>query len=134
MQNVKPSAGDSIEARCTKCRKNTTHVIVSLNDEGPVEVQCNACSRQHAYRAPTTAKKSVSRRVVNQQDAERKEWETLRPSMNCDAAQDYSMTSAYKVKSLINHPIFGLGLVQKVVGSQKVEVLFEDGKKTMRCK
>lgn len=134
MQNVKPSAGDSIEARCTKCRKNTTHVIVSLNDEGPVEVQCNACSRQHVYRAPTPAKKSASRRVVNQQDAERKEWETLRPSMNCDAAQDYSMTSAYKVKSLINHPIFGLGLVQKVVGSQKVEVLFEDGKKTMRCK
>jgi hypothetical protein len=53
--------------------------------------------------------------------------------MNSDAARDYSMTGAYKVKSLINHPVFGLGLVQRVVGERKVEVLFEEGKKTMRC-
>ncbi|MDX2478966.1 MAG: hypothetical protein QNK24_01365 [Desulfuromusa sp.] len=43
------------------------------------------------------------------------------------------MTDVYKLNALINHPVFGLGLVQRVIGSQKVEVLFEDGKKTMRC-
>jgi hypothetical protein len=74
------------------------------------------------------------RRTVNPKDTERKEWEVLRPNMNSEKATDYSMTDAYKVKALINHPLFGLGLVQRVVGSQKVEVLFEDGKKTMRCK
>jgi hypothetical protein len=54
--------------------------------------------------------------------------------MNLAKATDYSMTATYKVKALINHPVFGVGLVQRVVGSQKVEVLFEDGRKTMRCK
>ena len=44
------------------------------------------------------------------------------------------MTAAYKVKALINHSVFGLGIVQRVLGSQKVAVLFEDGQKTMRCK
>jgi len=134
MQSTTLSAGDPIEARCTKCRKNTDHIIVTMADEGPVKVQCNTCSRQHKYRPPTAAKKPAVRQAIQHKDAERKEWELLRPNMNSAAATDYSMTGAYKIKALINHPVFGLGLVQRVVGSQKVEVLFEDGKKTMRCK
>jgi len=141
MQSTALSTGDPIEARCTKCRKNTDHTIVTLAEEGPVLVQCNTCSRQHKFRPPTAAKTPAVRRTIKHRDAEikhkdaeRKEWEVLRPSMNSAVATDYSMTDAYKVKTLINHPLFGLGLVQRVVGSQKVEVLFEDGKKTMRCK
>ncbi len=125
-------AGDPIQARCTKCRKNTDHIIVTMGEEVPVQVQCNTCSRQHKYRPPTAAKKPAMQKVSHR-DVERKEWETLRPSMNCANATEYSMTNAYKVKALINHPLFGLGIVQRVVGAQKVEVLFEDGKKTMRC-
>lgn len=134
MKSATHSPGAQIEARCTKCRKNTDHIVVTLAEEGPDEVQCSSCSRQHKFRPPTAAKKPAVRRTVNPKDTERKEWEVLRPNMNSEKATDYSMTDAYKVKALINHPLFGLGLVQRVVGSQKVEVLFEDGKKTMRCK
>ena len=48
-------------------------------------------------------------------------------------AVDYSMTTAFKVGTVIQHPQFGLGLVQNNVGPGKIEVLFEDGKKKMRC-
>ncbi|MDO3379516.1 hypothetical protein [Geoalkalibacter halelectricus] len=134
MQSTKLTPGDSIEARCTKCRKNTAHVILTLGEKEPLTVECGSCARQHKYRPPSSPKKPVARRNTNSKDAERKEWETLRPSMNGANAHEYSMTGTYKVKNLINHPIFGLGLVQRVVGAQKVEVLFEDGKKMMRCK
>ena len=134
MQSPTPAAGDPIEARCTKCRKNTDHIIVTMAEEGPVKVQCNACSRQHKYRPPTAAKKPAVRRTIDPKVSERKEWEQLRPSMDSAKASNYSMTDAYKVKALINHPVFGLGLVQRVAGPHKVEVLFEVGKKTMRCK
>ena len=134
MQSTTLSTGDSIEARCTKCRKNTGHVVVSIADGAPVDVQCNDCNRQHKYRPPTGIAKPAARRTVNYKDAERKEWQNLRPGMNSAEAIAYSMTTTCKVKALINHPVFGLGLVQRVAGPQKVEVLFEDGKKTMRCK
>jgi hypothetical protein len=134
MQSTSLSAGDPIEARCTKCRKNTDHAIVDIVEEIPVNIRCNLCGHEHKFRPPTTTKKSVARRVADPKIAECREWELLRPSMNSAKATDYSMTGVFKVKSLINHPVFGLGLVQRVVGSQKVEVLFEDGKKTMRCK
>lgn len=53
--------------------------------------------------------------------------------MDSAKAKAYSMTDAYKLNSLIDHPVFGLGIVQRIIGSQKIEVLFEDGRKTMRC-
>ena len=134
MQSTTLSAGDPIEARCTKCRKNTDHTIVAMAEENPEKVQCTTCNRQHKYRPPTAAKKQAVRKTINPRDAERREWEILRPGMNSEKATDYSMMGAYKVKALINHPLFGLGLVQRVAGSQKVEVLFEDGRKIMRCR
>jgi hypothetical protein len=100
----------------------------------PDKVQCNICSRQHKYRPPTTIKKTVSRRTVDPKIAECKEWEELRPTLNSAQATVYSMTTTFKVKSLMVHPVFGLGIVQRLAGPRKVEVLFEDGKKTMRCK
>jgi hypothetical protein len=134
MKTTIPVAGDQIQARCTKCRKNTEHIIVTLAEDNPAEVQCSVCSRQHKYRPPTATKKPAVKRTVNYKEAERKEWETLRPGMDSAKAADYSMTGDYRVKSLINHPLFGLGIVQRIAGAQKVEVLFEDGKKTMRCR
>jgi len=134
MQGSAFSVGASIEARCTKCRKVTDHTIVAMDDAGPTKLQCNSCSRQHKYRTDAAVKKPVVRGSVNRTDAERREWAVLRPSMDSAQAKDYSMTAAYKVKALINHSVFGLGIVQRVLGSQKVAVLFEDGQKTMRCK
>jgi len=136
MQNANLLPGDKIEGRCTKCRKNNEHNIITLTEEKPAQVECTVCKRQHKYRPPTAVKKPAVRQTTQHklEEAERKEWEALRPDMNSAKALDYSMEDAYKAKALINHPVFGLGLVQRIIGSQKIEVLFEDGKKTMRCK
>jgi hypothetical protein len=135
MQSTMLAAGDPVEARCSKCRKNTDHIVVTMAEEVPATVECKICNHQHKYRPPAAAKKPAVKRTVNRkEDAERNEWGALRPGMNSAEARDYSMTGAYKVAALISHPVFGLGLVQRLVGSRKMEVLFEDGKKTMRCK
>ncbi len=133
MSDTALSIGDPIEARCTKCRQNTNHIIITLEENAPVKVQCNSCTRQHKYRPPTVPKKAATRQATKPKDVERKEWETLKSSMDSAKAKAYSMTDAYKLNSLIDHPVFGLGIVQRIIGSQKIEVLFEDGRKTMRC-
>ena len=134
MPNSTLSIGDQIEARCKKCRKSTSHSIVTMNEAEPPGVRCNTCDDEHDYRVPATVRKTPTRRTVDPKIAECKAWEELRPSLNSAMATNYSMTTAFKVKSLMNHPVFGLGIVQRLVGPRKVEVLFEDGKKTMRCK
>jgi len=128
MPSKKLTTGDPIQARCTKCRKITAHTIVTMGTEYPAEVQCDKCQHTSAARKP------ADRRVVHPQKAQREEWATLRPAMDSARAMDYSMTAAYKVKSLVNHSVFGLGLVQRLSGLQKMVVLFADGEKVMRCK
>lgn len=134
MQNDKCSAGDAIEARCTKCKQNTKHIVIATLEEKPVKVQCDICDRQHKYRLPTKTKTPVKRQTVVHKSAEQKKWELLRASADSSSAKAYSMTASYKAEALISHPTFGFGVVQRLVGPQKVEVLFEDGAKIMRCK
>lgn len=134
MNEVTLSAGDPIEARCTKCKKITNHIVVAVADKVPAKVKCNTCGGEHKYRKAADPKKVTTRRSADPKDAERKEWEKLRPGMNSVQAVDYTMTTAFKIGALVNHPVFGLGVVQSIGGSRKIQVLFEDGKKTMRCK
>lgn len=128
------SEGKAIETRCTKCRKITSHLIVTMNESTPGKVLCNICGRQHDYQTNATTQKTAARQTSLAKAAERKEWDELQPTIASGEATDYSMTAHYKIRSLINHPTFGFGFVQRIVGPQKIEILFEEGKKTMRCK
>jgi len=126
--------GAAVTARCTKCRSNSEHIVLTLDEAVPVKVQCQVCNRQHKYRPPAKVKPPVVSQALQQKAAEGREWEQLRPGMDSAKAAVYSMSASYKVNSLISHPQFGLGVVQRVAGPQKVEVLFEGGRKVMRCK
>lgn len=128
------SAGDPIESRCTKCRKITNHIIVAMDNGTPVKVQCNTCGGEHKYRPATTRKAPATRRNLDPQLAEKKEWAKRHPELEGQPAKEYSMTAVLKPGEVVKHPAFGLGIVQEVIGEGKVEILFEDGKKKMRCK
>jgi arginine deiminase len=65
--------------------------------------------------------------------AEREQWATLRPAMKVEQAKAYDMDGNYRTKALVNHSHFGLGVVTSLAGSRKMEVLFEEGKKLLRC-
>jgi len=134
MANTEFSAGDWIEARCTKCRKITNHTVVAMTDKGPAQVRCETCKGTHKYRPAAAPKKAAATGPTARKASVQKEWSELLSGMDSSKAENYSMEGDYRVKSLIRHPRFGLGLVQRIAGVRKVEVLFEDGKKMLRCK
>jgi len=119
--------GDPIQSRCSKCRKITPHTILSMAEDQPAEVQCSKC--QHT----SIARKPADRRTVDPHKSARETWAALRPGMDSNRAAAYSMSSAYRVNAIVNHPVFGLGLVQRLSGPHKMVVLFADGEKVMRC-
>jgi hypothetical protein len=53
--------------------------------------------------------------------------------MNPVQALPYDMNGTYRVKNLLQHPVFGLGVVQLLLPPNKMDVLFRDGKKRLRC-
>ncbi len=50
------------------------------------------------------------------------------------APQLYSMTGTFELQSLIDHPIFGTGEIVALPSPDKINVLFQGGIKTLRCK
>jgi hypothetical protein len=133
MKNTASAVGDVIDARCTKCQKVTNHVIVAMVGIKPVDVQCNTCNGTHRYRKPVSISKA-EKRTSDSLAIMQEEWAKLRAVMSTENVRDYAMDREYRIKTVIRHPIFGLGLVQRLVRDRKMEVLFEDGKKMMRCK
>lgn len=128
------SKGDKIEARCTKCRKNSQHLILSLSGDQPKQVQCQVCDRQHNFRPPTKTRKVSLKAAAEKRSVENKKWEKVNSNTEATNAKTYSMDIGYKVDTLINHSSFGIGVVQRIVGERKMEVLFENGVKLLRCK
>ncbi len=144
----KLSAGDTIEAQCTRCRKILNHTIVAMVEERVVRVQCNTCGGAHNYRPVAEPKAVVTRTRTSASKAEkapraarkdpgaadREEWESLRPTLESGQSLPYDMNGTYRVNSLVSHPVFGVGIVKCVIKPDKMEVLFQAGKKLLRCK
>jgi len=143
----KLSAGDIIEARCTRCRDILNHRIVAMVAEKVVRVECNTCGGVHNYYPPpslkspktpggSTVRKDAAAPRASKKDSarsERDEWASLRHNMMLDRAIVYNMNTRYKVNDLLDHPVFGYGVVKLVIVPNKMQVLFEDGIKLLRC-
>ena len=145
MSMKKLSAGDNIEAHCTRCRTILNHTIVAMVGERVVRVECNTGRGMHNYigvktaSAPTprtSSRKSapVSGKAKKEPGrAEREEWDSLRAAMEEKPVRAYDMNGKYRANDLVEHDVFGLGIVQLVVGPNKMNVLFQSGKKLLRC-
>jgi len=141
------SAGDIIESRCTKCRKVLNHRIVAMVEGKVMRVECNTCNGVHNYYAPPVAKapktatvskprsSSAAPRVSRKDPAEveREEWASLQPTFDPEKALPYDMNGRFLAKRLVLHPMFGLGIVKTVTVPNKMQVLFKDGIKLLRC-
>lgn len=138
------SAGDTIDSRCTRCRAIMNHTIVAMVGDRVARVLCNTCGSTHNHKEEKPARTAADGQAVRKAAApprkprrdpgaaDREEWEGLRPAMEGVQATPYAMDGKYKVNHLIDHPVFGLGVVKSVVPG-KIEVLFREGKKLLRC-
>jgi hypothetical protein len=145
MRIKKLSAGDIIEASCTRCRATLNHTIVAMVGERVVRVECNTCHGVHNYRGPVEKKEKTSGLTAPKKQttprqpkkdpgvSDTEEWETLNPTFNPDQATPYDMNGKYRSNELINHATFGLGVVKSIIPPNKMEVLFQVGKKLLRC-
>ena len=139
------SAGSTIETQCTRCKGVLNHTIVAMVGEKIIRVECSTCRGVHAYhpvkvpKGPAAAKTGRTKEAAprktktDPEAAARAEWEALQPDMDSAQAIPYDMNRVYHVNNLLSHPKFGLGIVQLVIPPNKIDVLFQDGKKRLRC-
>ncbi len=137
--SIKPkSAGDEIDAWCTKCRLDLGHRIVAMVGRLPKRVVCMTCGSEHNYRAPKTAgtattKASKTAKTAKPRAASRaaSDWESRISGQSLATFTRYSMDQTFKVDQLVTHKKFGEGYVTSLPSPGKVTIAFRDGERTL---
>src|SRR5688572_28067967 len=125
--------GSSIDSWCGKCKMMLAHTIEALVGDKPARVQCNTCKSQHGYKAQVPDKKTrtatTGRRLGSTKAADR--YRALVSGKESAAIGTYSPKNKYAQGEVFEHPSFGRGAVISVKDATKIEVLFDNGPKTL---
>lgn len=125
----KYTAGDNIASHCTKCKLVLDHVIVAMVEETIAKVKCKTCGSTHKYRSAEDAKKV---RTTKRKEAAVKTevlWEACLAEAK-GAERAYDMGGKYRVGDIVQHSVFGKGVVRKIYPN-KCDVLFKDKERLM---
>ena len=129
MSGMSVSTGADVESLCTKCG-DVWHVIVAMVGDKIAKVQCKECNAYHRYRDPAGKKQAASpsrRRSTSTSTGRAKKTaaparQTVEANMS-KPIRVYSPGEEYTVSERIEHPKFGIGVVQ-TSSAGKAEVFF----------
>jgi len=126
---------------------NLDHRVIAVMGGEVKKVHCLTCSSDHKYYPPKgtrTAEPTIkptkvsptgrSSPVVGNKTTAKafSEWSTFMKEMPPDAdPRPYRITDFYEASEFIEHPSFGTGRVLQVLGREKIEVVFKDGRKVL---
>ncbi|WP_082342926.1 DUF3553 domain-containing protein [Vulgatibacter incomptus] len=132
--------GGEVDGYCTRCRMVLGHTILAMVGTKIARVRCNTCMGDHVFRPqPPGTKVEKARgegvvrpkaRAAPRERAEVRPFESLFSERALARARRYSPKERFSEGDVVEHPTFGLGLVEGV-RHDKIDVTFKAGGKTL---
>jgi hypothetical protein len=124
--------GGDIDAFCTRCKMELGHTILAMMGQRPVRVRCNTCGGEHNYRRTSVPARKGSWVPASERAARPAitSWEALLREKDLSRARRYTAQERFQADDLLEHPVFGIGLVREVRGD-KISVAFKADVKTL---
>lgn len=134
-----PKVGGDTLSWCSKCKMELAHVIVSMIENKPARVQCKTCKGQHNYkrsggtamprasRSASPRKTTVPKSVIKVAEL----WEQKMSSKKLAPTIPYTVKTKFAVGDVLQHPNFGVGIVEEVRSNGKMAVLFREDQKVL---
>lgn len=121
-----PNIGDRVDSYCGRCKMMLAHTVEAVENGKIKKCHCNTCGAQHAYRAKAPKRGAGVPATLDTSD-----YEKLIKSQDPGKAKKYAISERFQPTELIKHASFGVGIVLTCKESNKIEVLFQDGAKTL---
>ena len=128
-----PSAGSDIESLCSKCG-DVWHVIVAMVGDKIVKVQCKECGAYHRYRPAGGKAKSTTTRRRTAASKSKPAPESAKAAVEADLSKPirkYSIRDLFEPGDRVDHPKFGIGVVENSAEPGKMTVFFPAGRKIL---
>ena len=135
-----PLVAKEVIAYCTSCKMDLGHVVVAVQGDRIVKVQCKTCKKDHGYKVPkgvnepAAKPKRQSKKAAAEEAAGNPieaEWEKLMAAHKNAPMKQYAMKSSFLLGDKLNHPTFGDGIVGKLIYPNKLEVIFRTDVKVL---
>jgi hypothetical protein len=126
--------GGEIDSWCGKCKLVLAHTIEAMVGSKPARVSCNTCRSQHSYKANPPGSRTTKREgapVTRSRRSSANLYQSLVKGAESTVIRNYSPKDNYQSGDVLDHPTFGRGAVMTVKDATKIEVLFENGTKTL---
>lgn len=126
-----PKTGGEVDAMCNKCKMVLAHTILAMVGTKIARVRCNTCMSEHAFRGTTAPQSRAPKKASSEKPARvvvsfAQQLEGKDPSK----ARKYSPKETFVAGDLVDHPTFGLGIVN-AVRVDKIDVAFKAFEKTL---
>jgi len=127
------TVGKNVDSWCARCKLMLAHTVEAIVNNKITRTHCNTCGAQHAYRKSppgTAAAKKRGGTVASRNTREAHaavDYQALLRGKDFSNARPYKMSDRFLPKELINHPVFGVGLVVAVRDTSKIDVGFVEG-------
>lgn len=130
---MEPTAsGRTLMSYCPKCKVNTNHFITVMSSDSILKVRCDVCANSHKFKEPvltTKLRKTRTKKTDRTEAATAIIWETSLAKAR-GKERDYSIAARYRIGDIVNHHIFGKGIVLRTYPN-KCEMLFRDKERLM---
>ncbi len=145
MVGKKSGPGAEVDAWCTKCRMDLNHIIVAMVGSEIKRAKCLTCGGEHKYHPPKSKEKvskSGSRKTApgksgktgkpRSKASAEGEWNTFMKGLDESIEpRTYKINEEFDEGEFLNHKSFGVGKVINILGSEKMEVVFKEGRKVL---
>lgn len=134
------AVGKDVLSYCSKCKLTLSHIIASMKDNRTIaKVKCNTCLTVQMYKDPSntiTKSKGASKKTATKSQIASKSQpisEIWMEALNktTKKSQPYSPKTKFIIGDIIDHTKFGPGIVQTIIDSTKMEVVFRHEIKTL---
>ncbi len=126
------SVGSDIEAECGRCGK-TWHIVIAMIDGRVAQVECGECHKRHRMRSTDTAKPRARRATAAAPTGTRRVV-AAKPQVEADPSRPprfYDASETYVPGDRVEHPAFGPGVVERILGASKVQIFFAGGSRVL---
>lgn len=124
-----PRVGAGVQAFCRKCKADTLHKVTAVKQGKIKKATCTRCMSVHEYCAPKGSKSvaapATPARLRQPVRRAAKDWATLVAKIDMKNAPTYRLSGDYTNAEALQHKIFGIGVITRVISPDKIEVVFK---------
>jgi len=114
------------KVQCLTC--GSEHKFHPQKEDGPKGKSLRVKESAKGHSRTKEGKDSASKIAAKAES----EWTTFMSELDPDSVpHSYDTSASYSKADYINHPVFGIGRVLHIVGVEKIEVIFKEGRKIL---